>query len=288
MKTLQWIAVIAVVGNLSFVFAAPSWAAPYGGMTPEQRAAMEERVEQLRARAASVPEFVRDRLSGAGLSMITLPERWDRITMRPEPKGPPVGPRLLEKALPGPAEPELPPAFPFHHKLLPPAQVSDPSVDSAFSRLAGFTQSETTTSWCNRTVVVGYNDSGSLFEAIATSPSGSFSFNGWALSTNRGRSFADMGALLSDPLPWGVDVRDLGGDPVIGCADSLTWYYGSLATDFLFGGGVLSGISVSKSTDGAETFGGAVMAASKDGFTHLLDKLWMAVDPTDTQREHSM
>ena len=41
---------------------------------------------------------------------------------------------------------------------------------------------------------------------------------------------------------------------------------------------------MSKSIDGGRNFGGAVMAVSKDGFDHFLDKPWMAADPIDPQR----
>src|SRR6266849_3602265 len=45
-------------------------------------------------------------------------------------------------------------------------QVSDPSTDLSFSRMAGFTQSETSTAWCGNNVVVAYNDSGSFLETF--------------------------------------------------------------------------------------------------------------------------
>jgi hypothetical protein len=43
-------------------------------------------------------------------------------------------------------------------------RVSNPSSDVAYSSFGGFTQSETSTARCGNTVVVGYNDSGSVFE----------------------------------------------------------------------------------------------------------------------------
>jgi hypothetical protein len=66
---------------------------------------------------------------------------------------------------------------------------------------------------------------------------------------------------------------------VLGCSTETTFYYASLALDRpRTGGGVrLSGISVSKSTDGGQSFGGAAMAVAKDASTHFLDKPWMAV-----------
>jgi hypothetical protein len=78
--------------------------------------------------------------------------------------------------------------------------------------------------------VVGFNDSGSFIQTLVggVSPSGSLSFNGWSRSDDSGDTFDDRGILLADPLPPGVMFRDLGGDPLIECADADTFYYGSL------------------------------------------------------------
>jgi hypothetical protein len=158
--------------------------------------------------------------------------------------------------------------------------VSDPfAAEDFLSRLAGNTQSETTLGWCGDTAVSGFNDSGSFvatFLGVGGSPSLSFSFNGFAYSTDAGRSFTDGGILLADPIPAGVDFRDLFGDPLVRCSDSSTFYYGSLAQDTI-GTSAMSGISVSKSTDGGVTWGGAVMASAKDAALHFLDKPWMDV-----------
>jgi len=125
---------------------------------------------------------------------------------------------------------------------------------------------------------VGFNDSGSLPESIFFGPGG-LSFNGVARSSDRGRSFVDLGFL--NPGPNFFDL--LLGDPVLGCGNENTFYYASL-----FETGTpsvpLTAISVSKSTDGGATFGNPVAAASKDAFTHFLDKDWMAVDPTNPKR----
>jgi hypothetical protein len=69
------------------------------------------------------------------------------------------------------------------------------------------------------------------------------------------------------------------GDPVLGCSRSTVFYYSSLAADTRLPPlGNLSGISVSKSIDGGNTFQGAIMAVSKPAANHMLDKDWMAVD----------
>jgi hypothetical protein len=166
------------------------------------------------------------------------------------------------------------------------APVSDPGEPEDFiSRLAGHTQSEESVAWCGTNALVGFNDSGSFVKTFAKpgtdSPSGSFSFNGWASSTNAGTSFVDKGILVADPLPAGIKFRDLAGDPVLGCTSSSTFYYASLATDTMTDNTVFSGISVSQSTDGGATFQGAVMAVAKPATTHSLDKPSMSVNQVD-------
>jgi hypothetical protein len=167
----------------------------------------------------------------------------------------------------------------------PNAPVNNPNEQEDFiSRLAGNTESEESVSWCGTNALVGFNDSGSFVKTNTTpvSPSFSFSFNGWSRSTNAGTSFVDRGILIADPigfpLPPGIRFRDLLGDPVVGCSSSTTFYYSSLAMDTTTTGTAFSGISVSKSIDGGNTFQGAIMAVSKSASTHTLDKDWMAVD----------
>ena len=162
--------------------------------------------------------------------------------------------------------------------------VSNPDSDFVFSVLAGFTQSETSTGWCGENVVVGFNDSGSVFETFAEGEGG-LSFNGYARSSDRGATFRDLGFLNPGANPSNF----LLGDPVIGCANANTFFYSSLFETTDAAGRVLSAVSVSRSSDGGLTFADPVVAASRpmssafaDGA--LLDKDWMAVDPTDPNR----
>jgi hypothetical protein len=157
--------------------------------------------------------------------------------------------------------------------------VSDPSNDFAFSVMTGFTQSETSTAWCGSHVVVGFNDSGSLPESILFGPGG-LSFSGVALSTDQGHEFQDLGFVNPGSNP----ANFLLGDPVLGCADASTFRYAQLFETADFLGNPLTDIAVSTSSDGGATWADPVAAVSKDGFTHFLDKDWMAVDPTDTSR----
>jgi hypothetical protein len=156
---------------------------------------------------------------------------------------------------------------PFHPSgALGHGEVSDPGTDLLFSRMAGFTQSETSTAWCGRNVVVAYNDSGSFFETLPI-PTIGLSFNGYSRSTDGGRSFTDLGFLN----PGSNLFNFLGGDPVVVCSDENTFYQSSIFQAFT------TGVSVSKSTDGGQTFGEPVQVVAKD-FFHFIDKPWMAVD----------
>jgi hypothetical protein len=150
--------------------------------------------------------------------------------------------------------------------------VSDPSTDLLISRMAGFTQSETSTAWCGRNVVVAYNDSGSFLETFPI-PLIGLSFNGYSRSTDGGHSFTDLGFLNPGPSLFNF----LGGDPVVACTDENTFYQSSI-----FQGAVSGGVSVSKSTDGGQTFGDPVQVVGKD-FFHFIDKPWMAVDPSNAK-----
>jgi hypothetical protein len=163
--------------------------------------------------------------------------------------------------------------------------VSNPNeADSFISRIAGGTQSEESNGWCDSDVVVGFNDSGSFVRTLfppSPSPSMSLSFNGWSQSTDAGNHFTDKGILLPDPLPPGSRFVDLFGDPVVDCTDNSTFYYSSLATDIKTNRDSFSAISVSKSTDGGATFGGAMIAVEKFSrfpVLHNLDKEWMTVN----------
>jgi hypothetical protein len=161
---------------------------------------------------------------------------------------------------------------PFHPQpgSLSSRQVSDPSTYLSFSRLAGFTQSETSTAWCGRNVVVAYNDSGSFLETFPIAGIG-LSFNGYSLSTDGGRTFTDQGFLNPGPSIFNF----LGGDPVAVCTDENTFYQSSIFQAFT------TGVSVSKSTDGGKTFGDPVQVVGKDFAFHFIDKPWMSADPSN-------
>lgn len=159
--------------------------------------------------------------------------------------------------------------------------VSNPSKDVAFSSFGGFTQSETSTARCGNTVVVGYNDSGSVFETpLFYTGTGGQSFSGSSYSNNGGASFKDIGPIN----PGTTDFNFLGGDPGVNCADPNTFYYTQIFDYDDSSGNPWAAISINTSTDGGKTWGDPVPAISKSAFYHLLDKPWSTIDPSNHKR----
>lgn len=164
-------------------------------------------------------------------------------------------------------------------------RVSNPALDFVDSEMVGFTQSETSSAWCGNTVVAGYNDSGAFLRTEGVNFNAAWSFNGISVSANGGKSFTDLGLLNPgvDPLNF------LSGDPTITCSSPSQFYYSSIfatATPPDVNGfrNPLSAVSVSASFNGGVTWGNPASAIAKDGFSHGLDKPWMALDPTNPQR----
>jgi len=159
-----------------------------------------------------------------------------------------------------------------------PVLVNDPTTDFLFSVLAGATQSETTTAWCGSNVVVGFNDSTSVFETELFGPGG-LSFSGAGASGDMGQSFLDIG-----PINPGPNFNDfLAGDPVVTCGDANHFNFSqilesgeTLSTNVFE---PLSGAAFSKSADAGLTWGNPIYAVLKDGNTHVIDKPWHALDP---------
>jgi len=151
------------------------------------------------------------------------------------------------------------------------------------SRLGGMTQTEPSVAWCGANVVIGFNDSTNVALKLLgpIGPSNNFSSLGWSRSADAGTTFPTTGTLVADPLPAGVAFRDLVGRPVVGCTSASNFYYASLAVDG-DASGLFSGVAVSRSTDGGQTWGGAVMATRKSVGGHFLDSPWLAVTPGST------
>jgi hypothetical protein len=230
-------------------------------------AAAKARLEQAATVLRMLPAPRRKGISGSAENLLHIAEGVEKVEDRGLPK------RLQQAAAPATPQPAAP-----GKEALPGIQVSNPATDAFFSVMAGFTQSETSTAWCGDNVVVGFNDSGSVFESLFFG-TGGVSFNGYARSTNAGASYADLGFLNPGPHP----ANFLGGDPVVGCSSTDTFHYASLFFT-VEGTNPISAISVSTSGDGGATFADPVIAAGKDALTHFLDKPWFAVDPNSANR----
>lgn len=165
-------------------------------------------------------------------------------------------------------------SFTPRSETLPPFQVSDTSMDLAFSRNAGLVHSETSTAWCGQNVVVAYNDSGSLAESFQALPTIGMSLNGYSRSTDGGRTFIDQGFLN----PGRGIFHLLGGDPTVVCTDQNTFYQSSVFESFF------TGASVSKSTDGGVTFDDPIEVVFKPARLHFIDKPWLAADPSNPKK----
>lgn len=212
-------------------------------------------LEEIQSSVESLPPPLKEAVSGSGQNLAFLGSRF----------------QALRAGLGAATSLPRPPAG------FAPGAASNPSDDRRFSQFAGFTQSSTSSAWCGANSVVAYTDSGSFLETTILT-TGGFSLVGFARSTNTTAitpTFTDRGYL--DPGLTPTDT--LGGDPVAICTNANTFYIVSL----FFRDGT-SDISVSKSTNGGNTFGTPISAASKNASDHFLDKPWIARDPSDALR----
>jgi hypothetical protein len=229
--------------------------------TAQQRMdAVSAHLKQLQSLSAQLPARSKDQLSTGTQHMLAIADHWNQLA-----------PQLVRNvaSLSAPLNNQSHPSS----GALPRGSVSDPSTDLLFSRMAGFTQSETSTAWCGNTVVVTYNDSGSFFETFF-SPRG-LSFSGYSSSSDGGKSFTDRGFLNPGPDFFNF----LGGDPVVTCGNASTFFLSNI-----FSNEFVVGVSVSKSVDGGQTFADPIVAVGKDPFFHIVDKPWMASDPVNPNK----
>jgi hypothetical protein len=246
-----------------------------GGEAEERLKALRSRLRGLEALEQRLgPERSRVLSSGAQ-NLLQLAHRLNRL--RPE---------EALAALRAPGEPPGPATPADWLQGVEVRPVSNRATDFVLSQQSGFTQSETSTAWCGANAVVGFNDSGSLWETLIGDDG--LSFNGVARSTNGGNSFVDLGFLNPGPDPTG----QLSGDPVVSCSSAQDFAYASL---YLFGPfpDVKTAISVSLSSDGGLTFDDPVPAVVKAYIEvvggevvspHFLDKPWFTVSRVDPQR----
>jgi hypothetical protein len=250
--------VAVVVAVLTFALSRPTWAQP--SSSPTQR---------MSAVAASAKRALGPRvryLSSGWQNAIGVNERLERLKSL----GAPIN--LTEVA--SPAAASAPVSVPGFSAVSGP-----PNLLTAGTRYSGFTTNETSIAWCNNSVVVGFNDSGSVAESVGTS------VVGYSQSSNAGTSFTDKGALppFSDPTAM------LLGDPIAACNSAQDFFLSAIwtnctAVDPLLGVCVAgtNGVSASKSTDGGVTFGAPAPVVSEDITQHIVDKDWMTTDPKNS------
>ena len=236
-------------------------------MSVEKVAATNKILQQVKASIAKLPPQKQKLLDGYA-NINHLAEAWQKYGVRlTDPTFAHRGAQVRSAVMP-----------PGGGSIVP---ASNPSTDIAYSSFGGFTQSETSTARCGNSVVVGFNDSGSVFETpYFFTGTGGQSFSGAAYSSNGGASFTDGG-----PINPGSNLYNfLGGDPGVNCADANTFYYSQIFDYYDSSFNPFAAISWSTSTDGGKTWGDPVPAISKSGFYHLLDKPWSTIDPSNHKR----
>lgn len=214
-----------------------------------------------------------NRLSSGAQNFLHLGEQWENLKAAAAAQslgGAPLSGSLQSQVgLPEMGGPPAPVLGPGH-----PASV--PNITT--TRFSGAVQSETSTAWCDKEAVTGFNDSGSFWETGGFFPVGGQSLEGYAVSTNSGGTFTDKG--FPSVGPAGTIME---GDPVLACSNSSDFFYTSLYEDGSVPGPSgfgFSDISLSLSTNGGTTFGAPIAAVKKDAFFHFLDKPWMTLDPS--------
>jgi hypothetical protein len=249
-------------------FAAAALASSFAGaqFSVEKVAATNKILQQVKASVAKLDQRHQKMLDGYA-NINHLAGVWERYGMR-----------LADPTF-APRSKGLAPAMPPSAGGITP--VSNPNTDVAYSSFGGFTQSETSTARCGNTVVVGFNDSGSVFETpYYFTGLGGESFSGAGYSTDGGKTFKDAGPIN----PGSNTYNFLGGDPGVNCADANSFYYSQIFDFYDSSLNPWAAIAVNPSTDGGKTWGDPVAAIAKSGFTHLLDKPWSTIDPSNHKR----
>src|SRR5579864_2930498 len=242
-----------VAGAFATAVVASSFAAAQ--MSVEKVAATNKILQQVKASIAKLPPQKQKLLDGYA-NINHLAEAWQKYGVRlTDPTFARRGAQVRSAVMP-----------PGGGSIVP---ASNPSTDIAYSSFGGFTQSETSTARCGNSVVVGFNDSGSVFETpFYFTGSGGQSFSGSAYSANGGASFTDIGPVNPGP---GLG-NFLGGDPVINCADASTFFYSQIFDYTDASSTPWAAIALNTSTDGGKSWGDPVAAVAKNNFYHLLDK----------------
>ncbi len=135
--------------------------------------------------------------------------------------------------------------------------VSGP-LDFSITRMGGFTQNESSTAWCGKNVVIGFNDTGSLYPSFfaGLTGGGGLVLLGYSTSNNKGATFTDRGYPTA---PTESFPALLGFDQVFTCASPQNFYFSSLYND-----ATNTAVSVSTSTDGGVDFGPPLVVIARE------------------------
>lgn len=198
----------------------------------------------------TVAGFDPARLSAANRNLFSLADNWATVRER-----------LLKRAAASAEPGSMPNIEPDHAPLTL-------GTSLLKSRYSGFTRSETATAWCGIDAVMGFNDSGAEVTTMASGRG--VSMDGYAVSSDRGATFVYMGSPTtpSDPNTF------MSGDPAVACANATTFYY---VSSFIDGTREISGVSVSTSIDGGNTFAPPILAFGASSATHIVGGAWIAV-----------
>ncbi len=159
--------------------------------------------------------------------------------------------------------------------------ISSPAFDYALSRGGGFSQSDTSTAWCGRNIVTGYNDSSAVLMTLYAA-NGGLSFSGVAHSEDGGKTFTDLGYLDPGPSTFNFLV----GNPSVACANERRFYYASMFATTVQSRTQLipkEAIGVNISNDGGRTWSTPIPAVLMDS-QHVLERESLAIDPSNPQR----
>lgn len=200
------------------------------------------------------PYFARRYLSGGMQNLFTLVDHWNEIE------------QTLFKSTGSRRNAEV--SYPGEIQFRATGAISGTMLSA--TRYTGFTQNETSTAWCGTNVVVAFNDTSSEV-ATLLGPRG-VSLDGYSYSNDTAASFTYAGT----PTPGTGTNTFMLGDPSVACADSGHFYLSSIWMD---GTNNITGISLSRSTDGGQTFAAPAVIVAKNAMTHFVDKDWMALDP---------
>lgn len=254
------------------------FAASFSGLACAQiQQDFQNELQQIHALGRKLPAAQRARLSAGGANVLQLSDLFTSATGLHTLSFTPAAQTALARAVVQ-SQSEA-----REVTLNGPARLNAHAFDFVVSRLAGFTQSETSSAWCGNNIVAGYNDSGAVLRSLSLGHGG-VSFDGVSVSHDGGHSFLELPFIN----PGGDPANFLGGDPVVVCSSPSVFYYASL---FEKSGPptkpgnrkALTGIAVNVSLDGGLRWQPPFAAVTKD-LSHFLDKEWLAVDPSNPSR----